>query len=400
MLQINVLIGSNAPGTIEYQLPAIGNTQLVSLRLPSYLTVAGQPIFLSLSPGTYSIILKNFDNTVWTVPVVVPYSTISQNLSDLVTVPTVNFGTLIKVPIAPVGNYITPSSLAVSLLPYALKSEIPAAPNLSLYALKSEIPATPNLAPYALITQLPNLSGYVTTGVLSSALSPYALSSALTPYVTNSALTSALSPYTLNASLGSAAFTNSSAYATALQGSKADTALQDIANYRGANVPSSPTNGQIWAENDAGGIPINTWIYDAPNTRWLDYVQRDLRIQFTATATATSNSLCVEIPRGASGSILLDHTQMVIWNAVGYTSSIKYALSLNRAPSNSATNTVITNYDLFTLGLTSPGNRVRLPLTTHNILYTETEHFNITATITGAAGFIRISGHVYYRNIR
>jgi hypothetical protein len=175
---------------------------------------------------------------------------------------------------------------------------------------------------------------------------------------------------------------------------------QNFSDYVGFTVPPSPTNGQTWEETDAAGIHIANWKYDTPNTRWVERFSRDLRIQFTATATATSTSLCVEIPRGASGNILLDHTQMVVWNAVGYTSAIKYTLSLNRAIAATTTNTSIVTYDLFALGLTSPGSRVKLPLTTHNLLYTDTEHFNLTATITGAAGFIRLSGHVYYRNIR
>ena len=48
---------------------------------------------------------------------------------------------------------------------YAKKSDIPAAPDLSGYALKSELP---NLAPYALKTELPDVSGFTTMAAVEA----------------------------------------------------------------------------------------------------------------------------------------------------------------------------------------------------------------------------------------
>lgn len=65
---------------------------------------------------------------------------------------------------------------------YALKSEIPQLPDLSGYARKSELPAPVDLSGYALKSELPSVAGLVSNAELTTALAPKADRSELSGY--------------------------------------------------------------------------------------------------------------------------------------------------------------------------------------------------------------------------
>ena len=76
--------------------------------------------------------------------------------------------------------FITSAALA----PYALKSEIPAAPDLSGYAKTTDIPDTSGFALKSEIPAAPDLSAYATTAAMNTALAGKADATALTGLVT------------------------------------------------------------------------------------------------------------------------------------------------------------------------------------------------------------------------
>ena len=69
---------------------------------------------------------------------------------------------------------------------YALKSEIPQPPDLSGYALKSEIPQPPDLSGYARKAELPSVAGLVSNTELTTALAPKVDRSELSGYALKS----------------------------------------------------------------------------------------------------------------------------------------------------------------------------------------------------------------------
>jgi hypothetical protein len=93
--EINVLIGSTAIGIVTWERtsPVSSSTKKSTLRLPDYVTIAGNPVYLQLQPGTYQITLVNSGNILWLVTVVVPST--ASILTQLVAVPDVDLDALL-----------------------------------------------------------------------------------------------------------------------------------------------------------------------------------------------------------------------------------------------------------------------------------------------------------------
>ena len=77
-----------------------------------------------------------------------------------------------------VSSFIT----AAALTPYALKTDIPAVPDVSGFARMDEIPQLPDLSGYALKSELPSISGLVSNAELTTALAPKVDRSELSGY--------------------------------------------------------------------------------------------------------------------------------------------------------------------------------------------------------------------------
>lgn len=101
--------------------------------------------------------------------------------TDIPTAPDVS-GFARKDEIPNVSAFVTQAALQ----PYALRSELPQIPDLSGYALKSEIPQLPDLSAYARKTELPSVAGLVSNTELTAALAPKVDRSELSGYALKS----------------------------------------------------------------------------------------------------------------------------------------------------------------------------------------------------------------------
>lgn len=97
--------------------------------------------------------------------------------TDIPTAPDVS-GFARKDEIPNVSAFVTQAALQ----PYALRSELPQIPDLSGYALKSEIPRLPDLSAYARKSELPSVAGLVSNTELTAALAPKVDRSELSGY--------------------------------------------------------------------------------------------------------------------------------------------------------------------------------------------------------------------------
>lgn len=101
--------------------------------------------------------------------------------TDIPAVPDVS-GFARKDEIPNVSAFVTQAALQ----PYALRSELPQIPDLSGYALKSEIPQLPDLSGYARKSELPSVAGLVSNTELTAALAPKVDRSELSGYALKS----------------------------------------------------------------------------------------------------------------------------------------------------------------------------------------------------------------------
>lgn len=101
--------------------------------------------------------------------------------TDIPAVPDVS-GFARKDEIPNVSAFVTQAALQ----PYALRSELPQIPDLSGYALKSEIPQLPDLSGYARKSELPSVAGLVSNTELTTALAPKVDRSELSGYALKS----------------------------------------------------------------------------------------------------------------------------------------------------------------------------------------------------------------------
>ena len=101
--------------------------------------------------------------------------------TDIPAVPDVS-GFARKDEIPNVSAFVTQAALQ----PYALRSELPQIPDLSGYALKSEIPQLPDLSAYARKSELPSVAGLVSNTELTAALAPKVERSELSGYALKS----------------------------------------------------------------------------------------------------------------------------------------------------------------------------------------------------------------------